>query len=199
MDRPSFREHQNFSVQAAELSRQVGDLEDNVRDALNQTADGALGLLVPTNLKTSAYAAMIGELVVASGTFLVTLPVASPQNAGAIVGVIVTDAGTISVASASGLVQGVATDALSTTGLFLYESNGVGWWRSPGMVSSVTVASPGLIGGGTGAVSIALGTVTSSNVDDSIATTTDTDKLRIELQHIRLLLMDLVEIELANV
>lgn len=197
MDRPSFREHQNFSVQPAELSRQVGDLEDNVRDALNQAADGALGLLVPTNLKTAAYSAMLGELVVASGTFLVTLPVASPQNAGAVVGIVVTTAGTISVASASGLVQGVATDALSATGLFLYESNGVGWWRSPGMVSRVT-AGAGLTGGGTGDVTLAVGTISSANVDSSIVTTAAMRKARTELQYIRLLLMQLVELEEAS-
>lgn len=112
-----------------DIERKTVEFEDNVKKSFANVAGQALPKLAPTNLKTAAYTAMLDELVVCNGTFNVTLPVASSKNGGRQVGVIVR-AGTITVITASGLVQGAASDALGTAGMYAYTSDGIaGWWR----------------------------------------------------------------------
>lgn len=112
-----------------DATRAVADLEANVGDAFDRVADQVMPKLTPTNLKTAAYAASLDELVVANGTFPVSLPVATATNAGHQIGVLV-KGGTVTVTSQSG-VQGGASDALATVGLRRYESTGTDWWRAP--------------------------------------------------------------------
>lgn len=126
---PGLRQINQFK-DGAELSRQLSQHEDFVREALGNVAQQAAPKLRPTQTKTAAYTAALDDLVVAAGTFSVTLPVAKPQNAGREVGVLV-KSGTVTVTVVSGLVQGAATDALATVGLRRYVSDGVGWWRAP--------------------------------------------------------------------
>ncbi len=118
-----------FDTTGDGLKRGVSQLEANAKDAFAQTAQQVLGKLSPTNLKTAAYSALLGDMVLASGTFAVTLPVATPQSAGEIVGVVV-KSGTITVTSQS-KVQGAASDVLTLAGEYLYVSTGVDWWRAP--------------------------------------------------------------------
>lgn len=110
--------------------RALAQLDGAVSRSFANVEAQALPRLVPTNRKTAAYVAQLDDLVSAAGTFRVTLPVAAPINAGREVGVIVRS-GTVTVATASGRVQGGATDVLATVGLRRYVSDGVGWWRAP--------------------------------------------------------------------
>jgi len=123
----TFREVGSFEAESP-LDRQLTQLEENASRAFASVALQARSKLKPTETKTEAYTAKLGELVVTSGTLTVTLPVATPQNAGEVVGVL-RQSGTVTVMAASGLVQGAATDSLGTSGLYRYESTGVGWWR----------------------------------------------------------------------
>lgn len=125
-------------------------LEDNVRRVFNDISRLAMGKLKPTSLKVSTYAAAIGDLVIANGTFSVTLPAAKALNNGEVVGIVV-QAGVVTAKSISNVqgVSGATGDALATAGLYLYESTGVDWWRAPlsaggGGVSSVTAADTSL-------------------------------------------------------
>lgn len=252
---PKFRQINNFQAdKPAQLEQNLGRLEDDVDLALKRVAAGTAPLFDPTNLKQSAYLAALDELVECAGTFRVTLPVATPANAGRHVGV-ENKSGTQTVAPVTGLVNGSATYSCATVGFFDFVSNGVGWTVAPagGGVAGVTsvtagnatlaiapnvgavVAQVGVItsanvdtsiitsvGAGAGLVdsgtaghpvldavaanativvnpdSIQVGVIGSANVDTSIATTSDTKRLRLALQHIRLLLTQLVELEMTG-
>jgi len=113
------------------LERQLVEFQQAVDDTVRGLLGKSPKLLVPTNLKTAAYTAQLGELVVCKGTFTLTLPVANTATAGRQCGVLVTAAGTITVKAVTGNVQNAATDALATVGLRIYTSVGGSWWRSP--------------------------------------------------------------------
>lgn len=193
---PKFRTVTSFDGPDG-LSRGVVQLEENIGRSFDQIVSDALPMLVPTNLKTAAYTAKLDDLVSCNGTFRVTLPVATNKNQGRVVGIIVR-AGTVSVGAASGLTQGVAIDSLPVAGLFLYESDGVGWWRAGGVLSVTAGDGTVIVNPTTGQVVIRVGTITSANVDSSIVTLAALRKARTELQYIRLLLMQLVELEQAQ-
>lgn len=228
----------------SDAQRAIPQLEDNVEAAFARVATQASPKLVPTNKKTSAYTAELDDLVVAAGTFNITMPVASAQNAGRRIAIEV-QSGTVTVVPTTGQVQGAASDALSTVGRYDYESDGVGWWRAPlgaggaavspattvtsettfGIVPAVGVGvlyarndhthgSPAtpvtsiaaddgtlVFSTPTGAVTAHVGVITDANVDSTILTESVFDagvkKLRLELQHIRLLVGQLVELEMT--
>ncbi len=129
MIQPNLRKLANYDG-SVDLGRRLGQLEDNVKQAFDNVAKQAAPLLQATNLKDSAYVAAVDELVPCAGTFQLTLPAATFDNAGRSVAVVVRS-GTITVVPITGLVQGAASDALATVGLRLYVSDGVGWWRAP--------------------------------------------------------------------
>lgn len=216
---PKFRELHEYGGEDG--ARRVGQLEDNVKAALANIAQQALPLFSPTNLKTSAYTAKLDEHVPCAGTFPVTLPVASSVNQGRHVGVEV-KGGTVTVGPATGLVNGAATVSCATVGFYDFVSNGVGWTvaatSAASGVASVT-AGAGLVNSGTAtnpvvdAVaanptivvhpdSIEVGVISDANVDDTIVTEVELSagvkRLRLELQHIRLLVGQLVDIEVAG-
>lgn len=232
----------------AQAERALPQLEQNVADALARVAEQAQPHLTPTNLKTSAYVAGLDETVVARGTFIVTLPIAAAQNAGRCVAVEL-QSGTVTVVTASGQVQGAASDALSTAGLYCYVSDGVGWWRPPigaggaavnpavtvtdettyGIAPAVGVdvlyarndhthGSPAtpvtsiaasdatlVFSAATGAVTAHVGVISDANVDSTIATEddlatleTEADRQLEQLQHIRILLIQLIRLEMGG-
>lgn len=111
-----------------DIARQAVQFEANVSKSLTNIANQAQPKLAPTNLKTAAYTALLDELVVCNGTFNLMLPVATPSNQGREIGVIVR-AGTVTVITASGLVQGAASDALAGPIKSTYVSTGTDWWR----------------------------------------------------------------------
>src|SRR5678815_1823192 len=115
---PQFREVGSFDA-ADPLGRQIGQLEENASRAFATVGERSLAKLRPTETKTAAYTASLGDLVVTSGTLTVTLPVATPKNAGEEVGVL-RQSGTITVMAPTGLVQGAATDSLGTSGVYRY-------------------------------------------------------------------------------
>lgn len=129
MIQPNLRPISQFDGPDA-ATRRLSQFEGNVKQALDNIAKQAAPLLKPTNLKDSAYVAGLDELVPCAGTFQVTLPAATFNNAGRSVGVVVRS-GTVTVVPVAGLVQGAASDALATVGMRLYVSDGVGWWRAP--------------------------------------------------------------------
>lgn len=207
---PSFSKIKDFT---GDIARKTNELEKAVGTSFDNVASQGQPKLVPTNLKTAAYVASLDDLVVCSGSFSLTLPTANATNAGREVGLVI-KSGTITVSSPGCLVQGGDTDAPSVLGRYIYRSDGVGWWRPPNGVTSVT-AGAGLVGGGTGAVTIdvaaadstivvsadaiRVGVITSANVDSSIVTDASLALLlapiRQEMEMIRLLTRDLLLIE----
>lgn len=241
---PKFRTVTSYDTDDQDrLARELSQLEDNIAAAMDRIATTALPKLAPTQLKTSAYAAKLDDLVIASGTFGVVLPVATNQNNGRVVGIVV-KSGAITVTSLS-KIQNATSDALSAAGLYLYVSTGVDWWRaasgggsgvSPattivtetafGQASAVgvgvlyarndhthgTPATPVtsiaaddatlVFSAATGPVTAHVGVISDANVDGSIVTESllaaQVKKLRVELQHIRLLIATLVDLELTD-
>lgn len=127
---PQFRPLSQFDTTGDGLKRGVSQLEQNVRNSIDRIAVQALPKLTATEKKTAAYTAVLDDLVVVAGTFPVTFPVASAQNAGRRIGVEV-QSGAATVVPTTGLIQGATSDVLSTAGRYEYESDGVGWWRAP--------------------------------------------------------------------
>lgn len=190
---PQFRELNQFHTdKPQELGRQLSQHEDFVAAALKNVADGAFPLFVPTQRKTAAYTAKLDEVVVANGTFTVTLPAPTAQNAGRMVAVLV-ESGTITVkTSNAALVQGAPSDTLPVAGLFLYESTGVAWWRQGGVLS--VTAGTGLTGGGTGTPTLSI----SSSVITDTALASAVTPIRQEVEKLRVLVMQLVKLELGD-
>lgn len=112
-----------------DITREVIQFEANVAAALKQVEVQAWPKLAPTNLKTADYTAQEDDLVPCAGTFKLTLPVASAQNAGRSIGVIIRS-GTVTVLPTSGLVQGGTSDLLGVVGFHIYISDGIGWYRN---------------------------------------------------------------------
>lgn len=118
------------------LQRQVRQLEDNSAEAVRKLDAAFLPVLVPTNTKTGNYIASIGEMVIvdsSAGNIAVTAPVATVKNAGRCFAVVrKSAANAVVVAAVSGLVTGAASDTLPTTlRIYLFFSDGTGWWRTP--------------------------------------------------------------------
>lgn len=194
---PKFRTIGSFDADKPEqLGRQIQALEDNVSAALGRSAAQALAKLSPTNRKTAAYVAALGELVIAAGTFTVTLPVSSSKNQGELVGVVV-ESGTITAITPGGTVQGGTSDSLPASGLFLYESTGTGWWRQGGVTSLTAADGTIVVSSPTGAVTIRVGTITSANVDDTIVADADLQRVSLHLAAIRRLLTQIVRVEMG--
>jgi len=173
------------------LSRQLVQQENNIDVAFKNTAGSALPKLLPTQTKTAAYNAALDELINAAGTFTVKLPIALPQNAGRVVGIVLTT-GTVTVMTASTLVQGAATDVLTAAGAYLYTSDGVGWWRHAG-VMSVTGGS-GISVTGTAANPIVS---TDGTAVTSAALSLAVQPIRLEMENLRHLILRLVQIEMG--
>src|SRR6266516_581320 len=146
---PNLKRLSQFDTTGDGLKRGVSQLEDNVAAALGRIAQQATPLASPTSLHTADVTALLDQVVVASGTFAVTLPVATSVNAGRRISDEL-EAGTVTVKPTTGLVQGAATDVRTTAGRYEYMSDGVGWWRPPvgagggGSVSSVTSGGAGI-------------------------------------------------------
>lgn len=188
---PKFKELGSFEADRP-LERQLLQLEASAAQAFGNVATQGRAKLKPTRRQTADYVAKLGELVVASGELSVTFPTATSANAGEPIGIEVDDA-TVTVRSVGCLVQGEANELLSTKGLYVYESDSVGWWRQPA-VTSVTVG-PGLTGGGTGDIDI--------GIDGDVVVTTATlsaavQPVRSLVEEIRVLLIQLVKLELGD-
>lgn len=127
-------------------ARAIPQLEQNVSDAFDRVAAQALPLSTPTEKKLAACSAVVGQTIVVAGTVPVVFPVASRTNVGQRVTVEL-QSGSAIVTTASGTVQGAASDSLSTVGRYEYESDGAGgWWRPPaGAVSSVSGGASPLV------------------------------------------------------
>lgn len=183
---------QNTTQGLAEPGRQISVLEDNIRKALTNIANQALPRLKSTNLKVAAYTALLDDLVPCNGTFTITLPVASANNQGRCIAIEV-KSGAISVISASGLVQGIATDLVNVAGLYVYVSDGMGWWRFP--FTSVTNTD------GTISVTTVGGIVTigaSSAIVTSTALNNAVGDVRREVEKMRVLILQLAKIMLGQ-
>lgn len=175
-----------------QLGRQLVDLEDNVNAGLRALAQAAWAKLRPTNTKTADYPAALGELVMTDGDIRVMLPVSTSKNAGECVGVVVEVDHIVTTFSAQSDAQGGDEDQVPE-GAWLYISTGAGWWRGGG-VTDVTVGA-GLTGGGTGHVAIGL--------DEDVVVTTSAlntamQPVRASMETLRLLVAQLVQLEMGN-
>jgi hypothetical protein len=127
----NLRRISQFQQDGSDQQRQLSQLEGNVTDAIAEVVVNVAFRLRPTSVKTANYQAQLNDLVICDGTFGVLLPTASKMNAGRAVAVL-RKSGTVTVSCATSQVQGAASDALATTGLRVYISDGVGgWWRAP--------------------------------------------------------------------
>lgn len=172
---PRFKEVGSFDADAP-LDRQLTQLEEHAADAFARVAEQALPRLTPTMRQTKAYTAKLDELVPVGGNAVpVTLPTATSANAGRFVAVEI-DGGSASVRSVGCEVQGAQVDELASDGLYLYGSDGVGWWRAPVSAGATS----------TGAF------VTEAQLDASVA------EIRHVAEDIRVLLMTLVKLELGD-
>lgn len=135
--RLNFRELGNFPEDNRELKRAIGQLEDNVAEALKKVEAFASVLAAPTNIKTASYSALVDELVVtdtSNASLTVTLPDATPLNAGHDVSIIRTSASNTLTARAVGSkvqggAAGIGEAVPAAAGLYVYRSSGRDWWR----------------------------------------------------------------------
>ena len=117
-----------------DFPRQLKTLEDNTAAAVKKL-DGAFLPAFTVTRRESNCRASVGEFVVAntvSSNITVTFPSASPENAGRPIAVMKTSAAfTCAVAVVEGTVAGSVSDLVGTVGrLYLYVSDGLGWWRT---------------------------------------------------------------------
>lgn len=178
------------------LPREVAQLEKNISDSFGRIVDQAWAKLAPTNLKTSQYNAGLDELVTTKGSFVVSLPIATKDNKGRSIGIIVLS-GTVSVLSAASLVQAQAIDSIGAINMYLYISDGVNWWRIGG-VSSILPGDGITVSQGTGDVTVGVDVDVLAGllVDSGLLVSSENIKdLRKELQRTQLLLMQVLEVE----
>lgn len=114
-----------------DLQRELSQFEQDASDAFDGVGQQMYFRFKATSLKTADCQAKLYDTVRCLGTFKVLLPTATKQNDGRAVAVLVEGAGTITVLSVGSNVQGAASEALATTGMRIYHSNGEDWWRAP--------------------------------------------------------------------
>lgn len=112
------------------LKRGVSAFEDETSKAFSRVADQAFPKLIPTDVKTSDYAAQLDDLVLVDsstgGTIKISLPVATPDNRGRGIGIVrLSSAGIIILLSQTDI-DGAGTSLIMplTVGLYMYLSEG---------------------------------------------------------------------------
>lgn len=125
----TFRKVSQFQ-QDQDMQRELSQLESDVQDAITEITDSMVARFRVVSLQTAMYQARLYDYVPCAGTFTVLLPTANKQNAGRPVAVL-RKSGTVTVTAVTSQVQGGAADALATTGLRIYVSDGQDWWRAP--------------------------------------------------------------------
>ena len=120
--------HGNIDTYDRILSIKLNEYLGAIRQAINQVIDGYL--YQPTEV-TTTYTANLGDgvLLCASGTYTVTLPTASSSYGKRFVIKKKAAAGTITVATSGGDIDGSATASISTSyGFLAVISDGTQYW-----------------------------------------------------------------------
>ncbi len=120
------------------LGRQLSRFEDNMAETFQAFASVMAIKLQPTNRKTLTYAAKLGELVMvdtSAGDVPATMPVATPANAGQMIGFVKLSASNVinlSVIDGSDTLNGGPTQPVggASIGLTLFISSGEGWYSA---------------------------------------------------------------------
>lgn len=132
---PVFRNISQFPKSLDALAPVLSRFEGNIADAFTGLLKCRQPQLTVTERKTSIVQGRVDEVVsvdTSGANVPVLLPVATPDNKGHLVGVLKTASANSAIVECVGqLVQGAASDTLSTAGLYLYLSTGAAWWRQP--------------------------------------------------------------------
>ncbi len=131
---PDFKQVKTFSDE--QLSRQLSQFEGNVAETFLAVGNVLAVKLKPTNRRAVASAAKVGDLVMvdtAAGDVPVTMPVATPANAGQMIGFVKLSASNVinlSVIDGSSTLNHGPTQPVggASVGLTLFISSGEGWY-----------------------------------------------------------------------